>query len=81
MKLLIKVTLVPFLILFSSFASAKESEHWVCETEELYRSLLSARLYGVGQDPINGCKPLPTGQPIEQLSCKTTDFELCQYRL
>lgn len=68
------------LSLFCISAQAQESQHWVCETEALYRELLSARLYGVGKDPAQGCIKLPTGVAIEQLACEETDFELCQYR-
>lgn len=81
MKLLIKLALIPLIFTFSPLTSANQTEHWVCETEVLYRALLSARLYGVGKAPEQGCRRLPVGQPIEQLSCRTTDFELCQYRL
>ena len=60
-------------------ALSDEGKHWVCETETLYRSLLSARLYGVGKEPEHGCQTLPTGVAISQQSCIESDIKLCQY--
>lgn len=80
MKQSIKFLLASAMLINSSSIFANESQHWVCESEALYRSLLSANLYGVGKPPESGCQKLPTGVPIEQLACETTDFELCQYR-
>ena len=61
-------------------ALSDEGRHWVCQTEAQYRSLLSARLYGVGTEPKKGCQPLPAGTPIEQISCVNDDLHLCRYR-
>lgn len=80
MKVLRFLLLLPLFSLTLSTSFAQESQHWVCETEPLYRELLSARLYGVGTDPAQGCLKLPTGIAIEQLECEESDFELCQYR-
>lgn len=80
MKVFRFLLLAHSLILTSLHLHAAESQHWVCETEPLYRELLSARLYGVGSDPAQGCFKLPVGVAIEQLECVETDFELCQYR-
>lgn len=80
MKELRFLLLTPALMLASTATLAQESQHWVCQTEPLYRQLLSARLYGVGKDPEQGCQKLPTGISIEQLECVISDLELCQYR-
>jgi len=72
--------LIPVLLILSTELRATESQHWVCESEALYRKLLTARLYGVGSDPTEGCRKLPTGVALEQLACEEPDFELCQYR-
>lgn len=80
MKELRFLLVAPALMLASTATFAQESQHWVCQTEPLYRQLLSARLYGVGKDPEQGCQKLPTGLSIEQLECVTSDLELCQYR-
>jgi len=74
------LVIAPIVMLYNLTAFAQESQHWVCKTEPLYRELLSARLYGVGTDPAEGCVKLPTGVAIEQLECVETDFALCQYR-
>lgn len=80
MKRLLIYLCVPVSLFFTPNLWAQESQHWVCESEALYRKLLAARLYGVGSDPEAGCRKLPVGIPLEQLACETTDFELCQYR-
>ena len=63
----------------SALALSDEGAHWVCESEELYRQLLSSRLYGVGKEPEQGCRTLPTGIQIKEYSCVTKDLKLCQY--
>jgi hypothetical protein len=63
----------------SAAAFSDEGAHWVCESEKLYRQLLSSRLYGVGKEPEQGCRTLPTGIKITELACETKDLKLCQY--
>lgn len=80
MKRLLKVTLSLLLLTATHSGLAAEGKHWVCETEKLYRALISSRLYGVGSDPAQGCRMLPTDIPITQRGCTTSsDFEICQY--
>jgi hypothetical protein len=63
----------------SALALSDEGAHWVCESEELYRQLLSSRLYGVGKEPELGCRTLPTGIQITEDFCETKDLKLCRY--
>ena len=63
----------------TTLAFSDEGAHWVCESEELYRQLLSSRLYGVGKEPELGCRTLPTGIQITEDSCETKDLKLCRY--
>ncbi|HSG03935.1 MAG TPA: hypothetical protein VLA39_09440 [Marinobacterium sp.] len=72
--------LFSMLLISPNITLATESQHWVCESEALYRQLLSANLYGVGSQPQRGCQKLPTGVAIEQLACEITDLKLCKYR-
>lgn len=77
-----KLPIVPLLLCLSTLCQAETegAAHWVCENETLYRKLLAARLYGVGQPPEQGCLRLPTDIEIEQIDCQTSDIELCRYR-